>query len=358
MDKIIKKFLLAFILIAAFPSLALITFQKFQTENQPPAPPLFYSSETHETPMPPLEPQKPPFAIPFVVMLLSCGGMCLIWVKYLEKTFITPLKTIISGLKEFDKGNCNIIFKTSSENDFIINAFNTLNSLVRNTKEKEKLKKNYIQNLVHDLRAPILAQDRALKILKDEFSEHELIDGLEKNTEKYIELINLILESYKSESTEMKIEKSEISFNSLINDIIQELSPLAKEKNIKIVYEKPIKNDIVYADYFSINRIMINLIANSIENIENDKTITIKLENNKQTIISVKDNGKGIEEEILKTLFDRYSSNSKTKVVSGLGLNIVKELVEKNNGKINVESELEKFTKFTITLNKKEGLHG
>ena len=99
-------------------------------------------------------------------------------------------------------------------------------------------------------------------------------------------------------------------------------------------------------------RILTNLIANSIENIENNKTITIKLKDENYTKIIIEDNGKGIDQQTIQTIFDRYSSNSKTKVVSGLGLNIVKELVEKNDGKISIESELNQFTKFEITLNK------
>ena len=352
MDKIIKKFIISFVLIAIIPCLSLILFQKFQTENQtpPPMPPM--APYMLEQTMPPIAPNKPPIAIPIIVMSLSCFGLCFIWMKYLKKTFLTPLKNIILGLEEFKKGNLDIKFETTSENDFMINAFKTLNLMVENTKEKEKLKSNYIQNLVHDLRATILAQYSALKILKDEFSEHELIEGLEKNTEKYIEFINLILESYYSSSSDVKINKTQINFNELIKDIIKELAPLANEKNINIVFKNQKENSFVYADYLSLTRILTNLIANSIENIENNKTITIKLKDENYTKIIIEDNGKGIDQQTIQTIFDRYSSNSKTKVVSGLGLNIVKELVEKNDGKISIESELNQFTKFEITLNK------
>ena len=355
MEKIIKKFVISFILIALIPCLSLILFQKYQTERQPQMPHMMMGGFHSEFgPGVPMNAPKPPIAIPIIILALSCVGLCLIWTKYLKKTFILPLKDIIQGLEEFKKGNLDIKFETNSENDFIINAFKTLNLMVENTKEKEKLKSNHIQNLVHDLRAPILAQDRALKILKEEFEEHELVEGLEKNTKKYINLINLILESYQYHSSEMKIKKCEVNFDYLIKDIIRELQPLAKEKNISISYCKQNDNPVIYADYFSLTRIMTNLIANSIENIENDKTITIKFENDKQICIIVEDNGCGIEEEKLKTIFDRYASDSKTKVVSGLGLNIVKELVEKNDGKIIAQSVLNKYTRFKIVFNKEE----
>ena len=114
MDKIIKKFVVSFVLIAIIPCLSLILFQKFQTENQtpPPIPPmaLYMPEQT----MPPMAPNKPPIAIPIIVMSLSCFGLCFIWMKYLKKTFLTPLKNIIDFAIilhncQFTKGVANIL---------------------------------------------------------------------------------------------------------------------------------------------------------------------------------------------------------------------------------------------------------
>ena len=352
-QKILKKFIISFILIVFTPFLLLIFFQKSQVEKEPLIPSVPPMVHGQGNLVPPTPPMAPPTSIPVLLLSLSCLGSCFIWVKYLKKTFIAPLEVITKGLSEFDKGNFDIKFKTDSENDFMIKTFKTLNVLVENTKEKEKLKSNYIQNLVHDLRSPILAQERALKILKEEFNNHELLIGMEENTEKYIGMINLILESYKVNSSNLKIEKKEILFDDLIMPIIKELKPLANEKNITINYLNFGQNKVIYADYFSFIRVMTNLIANSIENIEYDKKITVKIKDGEKTLIIVEDNGMGIDEETLKTLFERYSSNSKTKVVSGLGLNIVKELVEKNNGTITVDSKVGSYTRFIITLDKK-----
>ena len=128
--------------------------------------------------------------------------------------------------------------------------------------------------------------------------------------------------------------------------------PLAKEKNI--IIKNNIHNDFqIYADFISINRILANLISNSIEHLEQNKIITIssqKFQNFSKIIIE--DNGKGIKKEDLNEIFEKYKSNNKSskKIISGLGLYIVKELVEKNSGTITVESKENEYTKFEITL--------
>ena len=96
-----------------------------------------------------------------------------------------------------------------------------------------------------------------------------------------------------------------------------------------------------------------NLISNSIENIENNKTISIKgINGRSKTKIIIEDNGAGIDEETIKHIFEKYSSSNKykKKIVSGLGLYIVKDLITQNGGTINIESELNKFTRFMIEL--------
>lgn len=308
-----------------------------------------------EVQKPPIPNKKePPIYIPCVFVALLSSLFIYLLFKYLDKNFITPLFLIENKLKEIEKGNLEVKFETKSENKAIQDTFKTLNSMVLNLVEKEKLQDEFIRNLAHDLRSPVIAQERAIAILKEEFSDHELLDGLMENSETYLKMINLVIEAHNNK--DIIIEKSDFNLSSLILAVFNGLKPLAALKNIKLINEVS-KDIIVYADYISMNRIIMNLVSNAIENISYDKTIKISAFDTTDKIkIEVSDNGSGLDEEMKTKIFKKHISINKTgkKAVSGLGLSIVKELVEKNEGEIEVESEVEKYTKFIIKLPKKE----
>ena len=310
----------------------------------------------HQPPMPPMpqeNQEQPPLTIPLLFILGISSVFILCFLRYIDKSFVTPLNLIQKNLKEIKDGKLETKFENKSESEAIKETFNTLNDMVNGLKEKEKLQSNFIQTIAHDLRAPIVAQERAISILQDEFNNHELLEGMMANNETYLKMINLILEAYNEKK--INIEKTDIYLHKIVNSIIQELKPMADKKNITI--KNRINTDlIVYADFISINRIMMNLISNSIENIENDKTIIIKgINGNNKTRIVIEDNGAGIDEETIKHIFEKYSSSNKSrkKLVSGLGLYIVKDLVTQNDGTIYIESELNKYTRFIIELPRK-----
>ncbi len=151
--------------------------------------------------------------------------------------------------------------------------------MTKGLKQKEELQNNFIQSIAHDLRAPIIAQERAISILNDELGEHELFEGLIKNNENYLKMINLIIEAYNDKP--VLIQKIEFDLNKIINSVIKALKPITETKNIKI--ENNIEfNFIIWADFISMNRIIMNLVANSVENISNDKTIKIDARKNTQ----------------------------------------------------------------------------
>ncbi|MBQ8887025.1 MAG: ATP-binding protein [Candidatus Gastranaerophilales bacterium] len=337
---------------------SLVFFQK--QGMQPNAPQMMPQQEDfmfdyphHQPSMPPIQQnnqQEPPIAIPLLFILGVSSIFILCFLKYIDKSFVTPLTLIQENLKEIKEGRLETKFENNSENKAINETFNTLNDMVDGLKEKEKLQNNFIQTIAHDLRAPIVAQERAISILQDEFNNHELLEGMMANNETYLKMINLILEAYNEKK--INIDKTEINLYKITNSIIKELKPMADKKNITIK-NRINDNFIVYADFISINRIMMNLISNSIENIENNKTISIKgIIGSNKTRILIEDNGAGIDEETIKHIFEKYSSSNKSrkKIVSGLGLYIVKDLITQNGGTIQIESELDKYTKFIIEL--------
>ncbi len=365
MKRVAIKFFIIFIATMSVVFFSLVFFQKNQMDKQkqfmmPMMPPMATESFMEEPPFPPpinpmdMKQKEPPFYIPLLLLFGLSSLFVFILLKYIDKEFITPLNIIENKLKEIKKGSLEVDFKTTSSNNTVQDTFNTLNEMVQGLKEREKLQDNFIQNLTHDLRAPILAQERAISILMKEFNNHELLAGMKENNETYLEMINLIIEAYRDK--EVKIDKILFNFVKMTNNIIDALRAILAEKHINIEQNIP-NNFNIYADYISLNRIIMNLISNAIDNIPDGKTIKITATHEKDySTIIIEDNGQGIKAEYLNKIFEKYTTGSSKKSVKGLGLSIVKELVVKNNGEINVESEENLFTKFIIKLPNKENV--
>lgn len=300
---------------------------------------------------------EPPFAVPLMFIVVVSSIFIIIVLKYIEVNFIIPLSDIETNIKKIKEGSLEVKFQTKCENETTKETFLTLNEMVQELKEKEKLQDNFIQNLVHDLRTPVIAQERAMEILSEEMEDNPLIKGMVENNDAYLKMINYIIDAFSKK--EVKIEKIDFNLSIPVKNVITALKSASDAKNITVKSEVS-PDFILYADYISINRIIMNLVSNAIENIENDKTVTIKaLKDNEKTTLIVEDNGHGIEEDNIKLLFAKYISIKKTnskKSVSGLGLSIVQNLVHKNGGIIYVNSKKDEYTKFIIELPNKENV--
>ena len=364
MKKFILKFLILFVSLISLMFFSLIFFQKNSMEQRM-QPPMMQNAgefgieqslnyENYPMQAPNSE-QEPPFWIPMLFIIGFSSVFVYLILKYIDKNFVTPLLLIEKNVGEIKQGSLEVEFKAESENETIKNTFNTLNEMVQGLKQKEKLEDNFIQNLVHDLRTPVIAQERAMEILSEEMQDNPLVDAMIQNNEAYLQMVNYIIEAFSQK--EIKIEKTEFNLPKLVSTVIQALQPAASTKNITVINEVP-KDFMLYADYVAANRIIMNLTSNAIENIDNDKEVRIKAEKDQtRTTITIEDNGQGISKEDIETLFTKYVSKKKPgskKSVSGLGLSIVHTLVLKNNGKIHVESEVGAYTKFIIELPNKE----
>lgn len=374
MNKFIFKFFLIFIAIISLMFFSLIFFQKYSMEkrhehqmnmhremtfeNRPMEHMMPPMSQMHKMPQQPQsKPDAPPVAIPIIVILGISSIFVYLVLKYIDKNFVKPLGIIENNVDQIKNGLLDVEFTTNSENNKIIDTFNTMNGMVEGLKQREKLHDNFIRNLVHDLRAPVIAQERAMEILSEELGENALVEGMVQNNDAYLKMINSIIESFSQK--DIKIEKMDFNFSKLTDTVIEALKPAAEAKHIEL--RKSIKNNLtIWADYISINRIVMNLVSNAIDNIESSKVVTIRaLKNQKSTVIIIEDNGRGMSEEEQKKLFTKHvqRSNSENKSVSGLGLSIVYDLVVQNGGKIQVESKENEYTKFIIELEneKKDG---
>lgn len=353
MQKFLFKFFILFVAAISILFFGLISFQKMSTERSAKRfiEPDFKYIDNMSLPSPPAMEEEPPIFIPALFIIFLSGYFVFILLKHLDKNYISPLIEIESKIGEIKEGSLDIEFKTKSEDKTVLETFDILNSMVLGLKEKERLRENFIAMLSHDLRTPVLAQERAISILKDEFGSHELLDGIGENNEEYLRMINLIVETFNAK--DVIIKKETFNLSELTDNVMAALKGAAVNNNITVIKEIP-KNFSLRADYISFHRIFMNLISNSIDNAGYGKTVKISaLKDGDKNIITISDNGSGIDEDTLKHVFDKYAcfkKGNKNKTVSGLGLYIASELVKKNDGTIRVETEKGAYTKFIIEI--------
>jgi len=297
-----------------------------------------------------------------LVILLAGSILSLLIGFYLNKTFVNPLILLSDALKKVQQGDLSFELDTKINQEQIMNIFKDFNKMVRGLKEKEILRKSFVTNLTHDLKTPLIAQERSLGMIAEEFEAlnlkhpYELAKGLEKSNNHLLRMVNMILESYKFDSEKLDLNFTKINLEELVNNCYEKLNALALEKNTEFINKIPKDFFEIEADPTSLKRIFVNLISNSIDNINKNGKIQISAEDKDDFVeICVEDNGAGISKEDISSVFDHYytGKSGDRKIGSGLGLYVCKKLVEIHKGEIFVESELNNFTKFTIILPKK-----
>ena len=143
----------------------------------------------------------------------------------------------------------------------------------------------------------------------------------------------------------------------IIEEIVMSLIDYVKTKNIHLIFDTDEEEIYVKIDEEFMQRIMINLISNSIKFTNEGGKIEIIIHNeDKEVVINVKDNGVGMEEEFIENAFKRYAmgknNDENNQKGNGIGLFVVKKLIEKQNGKINIKSKINKGTDVEMKFNK------
>lgn len=290
-------------------------------------------------------------------IIFAGSALSLIIAAYVNKNFINPMVELSEASKEVQKGNLSIELATRLKHKQIISTFDNFNDMIKGLKEKEELRSSFITSLTHDLRTPLIAQERSLALISNRFKEtgqmdeYELAKNIEKNSLHLLRMVNLILESYQFDLQKQNLVCSDINLKELIDDCYEKIKQLVIDKNISFINSVPSDFSLLKADKMAMNRIFINLISNAVENISENDKIEINAEFSEKLIkITVEDNGPGIAPEDLSHIFDRYYTGKSLdrKIGSGLGLYVCKKLIDMHNGEITAESELDKYTRFII----------
>lgn len=232
----------------------------------------------------------------------------------------------------------------------------------------EKTKNNYLINMSHELRTPLNVLNSTQQLITElnKGEEHIAKERLdyymsieEKNIERLLHLINDLIDTEKIENGNYKINIDDHDIVYIVEEAALTLKDYIENKGISLVIDPYIEECIIECDNVEIERCIVNLVNNAMKYTAKGGRILVEIEEFDNDVkIVVEDTGIGIEEKYLDTIFCRFcqvvDSNREIKGGSGLGLTITKNIIELHHGKIYVESKVNKGTKFTIILPKKQ----
>lgn len=228
----------------------------------------------------------------------------------------------------------------------------------------EKFKNDYFVNLSHELRTPIsiiLSVLQLLDSLKENGNvtkERQLhyMDVIRKSSKSLLDIINDIIDSSKIESGTYKINKEKnIDIIYLVEETALNMSDYINSKGIELIIDPEVEELPICCDPNEIQRCIINLIGNAVKFTEENGQIKVLIKADDNNVsVSIEDNGLGISKDDQEFIFKRFEQGkniNSTKVSSsGIGLTLVKYIVELHDGHVKLESELNKGSKFTIVL--------
>jgi len=227
--------------------------------------------------------------------------------------------------------------------------------LLKESQDYNKKISEYFANLSHELRTPLNIWINVFPLIEKEVQSKKFIRIAKQNSYRLLRLINNIIDISKMEANFFDIDLDNYNIVEIVEDITQSIAEYIKIKNIEIVFDTDIEEKIIACDPYMIERVILNLLSNSIKNIHDDGEVYVSVKDKGDTIdLSVKDSGGGIPEDKLEKIFDRFTQidhdSLKDIQSSGIGLSLVKSIVELHKGNITVNSKVGKGTEFIINI--------
>jgi two-component system, OmpR family, phosphate regulon sensor histidine kinase PhoR len=292
----------------------------------------------------------------------------------LEFLIFKEISNIYQVLEKIQKKDLSLVGKKKQKTSMspLKNINNTINSYaLAKDKEIETLQQNasfrkeFIADISHELKTPIFAASGYIHTLldgavEDEEVRYKFLERAAKSLNALDKLVGDLLTLSRMENRVVKFHVEPFDLKDLVLEVIEQLENKAEKRDVTVrFYFDKSKAYLTHADKDKIFRVCQNLISNAIKYNNDGGEVNVDLKSEKNKLhLSVKDNGKGIHEEDLRRIFERFyrvdKSRSREGGGTGLGLAIVKHILEGHNSKIKVDSTIGKGSTFSFSLPKAE----
>lgn len=303
-------------------------------------------------------------SIPLILILVAVGLLILNLIGRRRTKEIDEIKNIIASIRlnKFESSNEIELSKhLSGLETEIKEMFSKAKNDIEYLERLQQMRSQFIANVSHELRTPIFSIQGYIETLlngaiDDPKVNKHFLQKANDNTINLSNLLNDLIDISMIESGEMRMSYRYFDIDNFINSVVNELLPLAEEKNLKLNFY-PLGNGCqVFGDKEKLKQVFVNILHNAIKYTD-EGMVEILLEDEKKFVnIIIKDTGIGIPEEDLNRIFERFyrvdKARSRAVGGTGLGLAIVKHIIEAHNSRIVVTSKIGEGSQFSFKLKK------
>lgn len=309
----------------------------------------------------------------FVALTISFSTSFILFYFTLEFLILGEINEaylILAKLKKKDfslakKRNSTAITPIKKLNEEIYNYATKKQEEIDHLKQLALYRREFLADVSHELKTPIFAAQGFIHTLIDGAVDdmevrYKFLNKAAKSLDGLNDLVQDLFTLSQMESGMIKMNLSDFNFYPLIKEVFEQLEQEALKKKITLSFrENSLTEAWVNGDKAHLKRVIVNLIENAVKYGKPEGNVWINLgETHKNIIVKVEDDGIGIPEEHLDRIFERFyrveKSRSKAKGGSGLGLSIVKHILELHSSKISVRSKVDEGTVFKFKIHKAE----
>jgi signal transduction histidine kinase len=298
-------------------------------------------------------------AILILIEIVILSAFCTIfdWVRR-KITVDRPTKKILSATEKIAEGDfstrLDIVHEYGKYNEYDL-IMENLNKMAIELQQNEVLKTDFISNVSHEIKTPLAVIQNYSTLLQDETLDKTTRDNYAKTligaSKRISDLITNILKLNKLENQEIKEKPAIFNLTEALADIVVGFETLIESKNIELNCD--FDEVSVYSSKSLLEIVWNNLLSNAIKFSENDGRVEISVKREGEFVeVSISDNGCGISESVGARIFDKFYQvdNSRSVSGNGLGLALVKKVIDLVGGEITVVSNLGYGSKFTVRL--------
>ncbi|MCP3676885.1 MAG: hypothetical protein GY721_04660 [Deltaproteobacteria bacterium] len=294
------------------------------------------------------------FSVPVAVILAIVGAMFIVVLS------LRSVKHLSNEVEEITEKNLDKILSVDKMDSELVGLAEAFNSTFKRLDEAFLLQRKFLSDASHELRTPVSIIksycDITLKKERSADEYRETIEVVDETVARMSALVEKILDVARLESEGMALKSESLDLTRVVKSVYKLISPVAGEKGIAMTLNGAEKSMELIGDGDSLSELFMNLIDNGVKYNRKGGTVEITCtESNDWIEVSVADTGVGIPKEDLGKIFNRfYRVDTSRGEISGagLGLNIVKAIAEAHGGRLDVESEYGKGSRFTVYLPK------